>query len=163
MKDKEDRYITRVATGRSSPMFWVRFTTGSNDVSMHISQKCFYDHRYGGYLPALKAARKWRDEEQKRLGIGDDHHRRKKYNKKARNTSGVTGVYHTDGWVIKRRRLYHVRFYRVQWAESMPDGTRRYPTKTFSYNGDVGSKEEAFKRAVALRKEKERENYTGCV
>lgn len=164
MKHRDDRYITRVdQSGRSSPMFWVRFTTGSNETLQHISQQSFYDHHYGGYYPALKAARKWRDEEQKRLGISDHHHRRKKYNKKARSTTGVTGVSHTDRWILKQRRPQHLRFYRVQWGQSMPDGTRRYPTKMFSYNGDVGSKEDAFKRAVAFRKKMERLHYDGCV
>jgi len=115
-----------------------------------IHSRFFSDSSYQGKRKALKVARTWRDAKERELG--KPRTERSVRAASSRNRTGVIGVRRTtkartrDGSKVSP-------VYEVTW-QSAPGQVRRTTFSITKYG-----KDEAFRRACAYRKEKEREMY----
>ncbi len=115
--------------------------------------KLFSDRQYGGKQKALQNAIKFRDHNQMVAELIRAQYKSTKrkpfYNKKARNSTGVTGVNEIKGLVNGKE----VHYFQATWSV---DG--KLHTKKF-YVNSKRTRDEAFKQAVEFRKEREKELY----
>lgn len=108
-------------------------------------EKFFADNKFGGRNKALAAAKKFRDETEKKLPKYTVYELSKKPSK--RNKSGIVGVRRHEQTDVRGDWGYTYTFWVAQWTDEL--GRRR--TKSFSINHY--GEEEAFKMAVKARKQ----------
>lgn len=154
------RFIFRYEHPSGKNGFWhVKFHEGSarTGTKKIVAQLTFADLQLGGKAKALKAAKQWRDETAITLGKVEQRHSQfEKYRRRARNSTGVVGVYEYEG-VSKGRYRHH---YYVEWRETGPDGKRRPKVKLFPIG--TTNKETQFRMAVRWRKKMEKLHYKGA-
>lgn len=154
------RYIVRFEHESGNSGYWqVRFQKGSSRAGgkIVVAQRTFMDNAYGGKRKALQAAKEWRDTTAVKLNkIEDPHSLFKRYPTKAKNTTGIVGVYCIEGTDSEGRYRNH---YRVEWREADEYGKRRPRAKVFTVG--TGNKDKIFLEAVRWRKRMEKLHYTG--
>ncbi len=113
-------------------------------------QKFFSDLAEGGKRKALKAAIKWRDKTERKLG--KPRTERKVAMPSSRNTSGVVGIRETTKAMTRDGRKKGP-VYEVWWFPK-PGEIRKTSVSIYKYG-----QREAFRRAQALRKAGEKIMY----
>lgn len=154
------RFITRYEHKSGKNGFWhVKFHAGSarTGTKAIVAQLTFADLQLGGKAKALKAAKAWRDEMAIKLGKTDQRHsQEEKYRSRARNSTGVVGVY--EIYTVSKGR--HRHYYYVEWRETGRDGKRCKKAKLFPI--ETTNKEKQFRAAVRWRKKMEKLHYKGA-
>lgn len=141
--------------------YWVRFYRGTNSKGRKQSfeaQKSFSFEKYGGWVRALKAAKKFRDDH---LATREPKKsvRAKFYKRHSNNTTGAVGVQKLAGERYKGRDGYT-----AAWRETH-NGERLVRSKNFTFritgndqeNFDL--KQKAFRDAARYRKRMEKTHY----
>ncbi|HVF85330.1 MAG TPA: hypothetical protein VM821_05065 [Abditibacteriaceae bacterium] len=117
-------------------------------------RKTFSDSVYNGKEDALREALEWRDQMELRMGKPRTD---RSVRKKTIVDERVTGVRRRQMKDKKRGKSYLRDIYEVTWAPT-PGKVWRTKVSVTKYG-----EEEAFRRAVEIRRQKEREFYGGVI
>ncbi len=140
--------ISRIETAKHSAWYVRIYFEGA------YVRKTFSDTVYNGKEDALREALLWRDEMERHMGKPRTE---RSVRKKTSVDERVAGIRRRTMKDKKRGRSYIRDVYEVTWA---PEPGKVWRTKiSVTKHGE----EEAFRMALALRREKEREYYGGTI
>jgi hypothetical protein len=117
-------------------------------------RKTFSDKVYDGQGNALREALKWRDDMEKRMGKPRTE---RSVRKKTTVGDRTTGIYRRNMKGLKRGKTYFRDVYEVIWTPE-PGKVSRTTISVTKYG-----EEEAYRMALAIRREKERQYFGGTI